>query len=112
MIILCNTFRGILIESYQKALDSRMHTKQDQLQSFPCSNGGPASANLKETPMKKETIVEILIWLLGVVFVAIAAILIRVEMWLLVRSVKREVSARKHANKNTCRPECISDPLG
>lgn len=112
MIILCNTFRGILIESYQKALDSRMHTKQDQQQSFPFSNGGPASANLKETPMKKETIVEILIWLLGVVFVAIAAILIRVEMWLLVRSVKRAVSARKHANKNTCRPECISDPLG
>ena len=47
--------------------------------------------------MNKDTIAGIFLWFLGAVFVVIAALQMRVERWLLVRRVKKDMA---HKEKN------------
>ena len=49
--------------------------------------------------MNKENTGEILLWMLGAMFVVIAAIRLRLERWLLVRRVKNEVLIKNKATK-------------
>ena len=52
--------------------------------------------------MNKNTIAVIFLWLLGAVFVVVAALLMRVERWFLVRRLKKDLMYRENT------PECIS----
>jgi hypothetical protein len=61
--------------------------------------------------MIKDTVREAFLWLLGALFVAIAAILMRVERWLLVRSIKQKALTKQKASEYVCRSERISESL-
>jgi hypothetical protein len=59
--------------------------------------------------MNKNTIAGIFLWLLGAVFVVIAALLMRVERWFLVRRLKKDLIYRENTAEGFSKYKSILD---
>ena len=59
--------------------------------------------------MNKNTIAVIFLWLLGAVFVLIAALLMRVERWFLMRRLKKDLMYRENTAEGFRKYKSILD---